>query len=148
LSYRWYGFAYAVYCSTLWLEFLFWFLSISIFLFSHAFFSESDIFPKVYAITFLIIYLPIISDCFSGFPFAGWICYAEAKLVYLFDWFYFQTFFPKASIWLFPLPVPDFWLSYQLEFIISYRSLFVPNQIALIVFLVFHQVSWGIVKQA
>lgn len=53
---------------------------------------ESDIFPRVYVITFLIICLPIISDCFSGFPFAGWICFTEARLVYLFDWFYFQTF--------------------------------------------------------
>jgi hypothetical protein len=51
---------------------------------------ESDIFPKVFVITFLIICLPIISDCFPEFPFAGWICFTEVLLVYLFDWFYFQ----------------------------------------------------------
>jgi hypothetical protein len=59
---------------------------------------ESGIFPRVFAITFLIIHLPIISDCFSGFPFAGWICFTEAKLVYLFDWFYFQTFFRRTEV--------------------------------------------------
>lgn len=81
----------------------------------------SDNFPGDLIITFLIISLPVISDCFSGLPMAG--------LAFLYRGRYFPPFslgsIFKLSLgitWLFPLLAPDFWLPHQLVFFIKCYS--------------------------
>lgn len=96
------------------------------------FFAEATS-TEVFAITFLIIYLPIISNCFSGFPFFGLSIFYRSIVS---SNFVIGSIFKRSLriVWLFPLLVPDFWLPHPLEFCKRSKDLYFLYQIALILF--------------